>query len=63
MVSDQPTGQEIIENARSHGVMLNGYLGSYQLLGHTANGSSSVIGPTDVPWQHDFTILPIDDNA
>ena len=34
----------------------------WQLLGHNANGTSSVIGETEVPWQSDFTVVGIDDN-
>lgn len=33
------------------------------LTGHNCNGSATVIGDNDVPWQHDFSLSSIFDNA
>lgn len=35
----------------------------HQLQGHNANGSNSIIGDRDIPWQNDFTVIEIADNA
>ena len=62
LVEDKPTGYQI-KAAALHQNIIPGGASDWQLLGHNANGTSSVIGNNDVPWQHDFEMNTIYDNA
>ena len=61
LVSTDANGAEIKRNAVRQGVGRNDDV--YQLAGHNMNGTQSVIGDIDVPWQHDFSMTEIHDNA
>lgn len=69
LVDDQPTGESVLRNAIHQGVLRDlstdgyAYTSAWQLQGHNANGSASVIGPEDTPWQWDFTAIEVVDNA
>ena len=62
LVDDKPTGWQIKYAAIRAGLAY-GATDDWQLLGHNANGSSSVIGNADTPWQYDFSMTRIYDNA
>ena len=61
-VNDTANGREII-NAYLWNGDRKGFDGAVQLQGHNCNGSNSVVDPDDFPWQSDYTLISIGDNA
>ena len=60
LVPEKATGNEIKRCAMNQGVPIEAH---WQLLGHNCNGSRSVIGQIDTPWQSYFTAIDTYDNA
>ena len=59
-VPNTPSGLDIVRCAMEHGVIPKR---NWCLQGHNCNGSNSVIGLSDYPWQEQFTAINIHDNA
>ena len=57
-VSTSATGRQIKNAAFSAGLKIQM---NWQLQGRNRNGSNSVIGNKDRPWQDVFDVVPIDD--
>ena len=60
MIKAKATGREIKQRAMDIGIPIKI---DYQLLGYNANGTNSVIGNNDIPWQEVFEFASIYDNA
>ena len=69
LVADEADGADIKYSAIRQGIVqgeiVDGLANTdaFQLCGHSANGSQSVIGEYEVPWQHDFSMTSVYDNA
>ena len=62
MVTKEATGKAIKAEAKRLPAL--SHIGmNWQLLGHNRNGSSSVIGDEDSPWQDTFEIRDIRESA
>ena len=56
MVPDNANGAEIKQYAIKAGVPISE---SWQLQGHNANGSNTIINDHDVPWQDTFSVFEV----
>ena len=60
LVNDKPNGEEIKNEALRHGVEPRvSRIGLWQLLGHNANGTSVVVGNTDITGHYNYDVILI----